>query len=381
LSLLPIPRTPVLRFIDMVRSSQSECANIFDHDELYYCPSGRIAIFNVLKQMNIAHDDEVLMPSYHCLSMLEPLQWIDVKAKFFSLDSNLNAILPSLDQQRTEKTKAMLMVHYFGFPSNIEEVREWCQSYKIALIEDCSHALIGKGGERNIGTFGDFVVASPRKFFPTYDGGLFYSNESDMNDVSQSSLGIRYNIKSIINDIETSVSYGRLALFSPFFSKRRKPNVSDSVAPRAQEGNIVRKKYQDPRFSQSSSNGSVSWFSRILFRNGVSKRSYETRRDYYQYYVNAFAENKLVKSLYKDLPDGVMPYVFPLVILENEDAYHKLLKKNNVPMFRWDELGDSECEVSKYYQYKLIQLPCHEGLSKGEIELIANEVNTLIAPA
>ncbi|MBK9029613.1 MAG: DegT/DnrJ/EryC1/StrS aminotransferase family protein [Propionivibrio sp.] len=69
--------------------------------------------------------------------------------------------------------KALLATHYFGLAKDFTELKLWCDTHRIAFIEDCSHTLFTETFQApGTGIFGRFVAASPYKFFACADGGL-----------------------------------------------------------------------------------------------------------------------------------------------------------------------------------------------------------------
>lgn len=74
----------------------------------------------------------------------------------------------------TPRTKAILVVHYAGFPARLAELRAIADEHGIALIEDAAHALGARYGDAGIGTIGDFGIFSLQaiKHMTTVDGGV-----------------------------------------------------------------------------------------------------------------------------------------------------------------------------------------------------------------
>ena len=72
---------------------------------------------------------------------------------------------------RLSSVRAMIVVHYFGLPQPMTAIRRFCDEHRIALIEDCAHALFGQTDDQPIGSTGDYAIASLAKFLPTTDGG------------------------------------------------------------------------------------------------------------------------------------------------------------------------------------------------------------------
>ena len=73
-----------------------------------------------------------------------------------------------------KKTKAICVVHYGGYPAEIDKISKIAKKNKLFLIEDCAHALGGKHKNKNLGSFGDFSTFSFQaiKQLTTIDGGM-----------------------------------------------------------------------------------------------------------------------------------------------------------------------------------------------------------------
>ena len=94
--------------------------------------------------------------------------WADVDARSGNVDPD------SIRQSITAKTKAIVVVHYAGYPVRLAEIRAIADEFDIPLIEDCAHALGATYDGKPIGTVGDFGIFSFQaiKHMTTVDGGM-----------------------------------------------------------------------------------------------------------------------------------------------------------------------------------------------------------------
>jgi perosamine synthetase len=78
------------------------------------------------------------------------------------------------------KTKAIVVVHYAGYPAQLDDLRDIADQHGIALIEDCAHALGASFDGKPIGTIGDFAIFSLQaiKHMTTIDGGMLTMRDS-----------------------------------------------------------------------------------------------------------------------------------------------------------------------------------------------------------
>jgi len=129
-----------------------------------------------LKTLNIQKEDEILIPDFNCDVMLHPFSQLKIKYNYYEIDNQLKPDWHKLEKLITVKTKAVLMVHYFGQPQNIEKFRNFCNKHKLFLIEDNAHGHGGKFNDKILGTFGDIGISSPRKIINTQSGGILFNN-------------------------------------------------------------------------------------------------------------------------------------------------------------------------------------------------------------
>jgi perosamine synthetase len=107
----------------------------------YAFTCARNALFNSLKPLGIKPGDHVLVPAYVCRAAIDPLRAYGVNVNFYAIGRKCEPILEDIEQRIGPRARALLLVHYFGFPQAIAPIRNLCNRYKIMLIEDCAHVL------------------------------------------------------------------------------------------------------------------------------------------------------------------------------------------------------------------------------------------------
>src|SRR5262245_37533040 len=130
----------------------------------------RNAIYHSLKLLGVEPGGRVLLPAYVCRAAVDPFLAYGLDIEFYSVKRDCKANLSDIEERITAKTRAILLVHYFGFPQEIATVRRICDRFQVALIEDCAHVLRGDVDGREMGAFGDAAVFSWRKLLPLFDG-------------------------------------------------------------------------------------------------------------------------------------------------------------------------------------------------------------------
>lgn len=138
--------------------------------------SGRSAFFALLKTFGIGKGDEVIIQAYTCVAVVDPIIWVGATPIYVDIDRSLNIDSAILEQSITVKTKAIVVQHTFGIPSDIQKIKKIAQKYHILLIEDCAHSLGATIGNQKIGTFGDgaFFSFGRDKIVSSVFGGMAF---------------------------------------------------------------------------------------------------------------------------------------------------------------------------------------------------------------
>lgn len=133
--------------------------------------SATTALYQAARALVLDDRDTVLIPSYNCGHEIEPMLRAGLRVRFYRVRRDLSLDLDDLVAGIDDSTRAVLVTHYFGFPQELAAVRAVCDDRKLALIEDCAHALFSRDGGELLGAAGDLAVFSLRKSLPLPHGG------------------------------------------------------------------------------------------------------------------------------------------------------------------------------------------------------------------
>jgi dTDP-4-amino-4,6-dideoxygalactose transaminase len=137
--------------------------------------SGTDALHLTYLLAGIQAGDEVLAPVFTCTATNIPLLYIGADVKFVDVDPNtLNISIADLKSKVSERTKAIICVHYGGLPCDMAEIGALAVQYNIPVIEDAAHALGASYDGVPIGAISDFTMYSFQaiKQLTTGDGGM-----------------------------------------------------------------------------------------------------------------------------------------------------------------------------------------------------------------
>ena len=123
--------------------------------------SGASALELIAGVLNLKNNDEIIIPSHtYCATALPftrynvKIRWVDINKDDFTIDVN------HLKKIINKKTKAIIAVHLYGLPCEINKIKKICDKKKIILIEDCAQSLGSKIKNKYVGTFGDMAIFS-----------------------------------------------------------------------------------------------------------------------------------------------------------------------------------------------------------------------------
>ncbi len=127
--------------------------------------------------------DEVITPVFTCTATTIPFLYMGVRFKFADIDpETLNISVKHVRELVSEKTKAIVCVHYGGLPCDMKELMEIAAEYGIPIIEDAAHALGATYQGKPIGSVSDFTMFSFQaiKHITTGDGGMLVVKDKNL---------------------------------------------------------------------------------------------------------------------------------------------------------------------------------------------------------
>lgn len=146
--------------------------------------SGTDALILALKALEIKTGDEVITTPFTFFATAEAISstgatpvFADINPATFNIDAD------KIEEKINPKTKAIMPVHLFGQPAEIEKIMNIARAHKLAVIEDAAQAIGAERKNKKIGSIGDFTCFS---FYPTKnlsacgDGGAILANDEKL---------------------------------------------------------------------------------------------------------------------------------------------------------------------------------------------------------
>jgi dTDP-4-amino-4,6-dideoxygalactose transaminase len=207
--------------------------------------SGTAALHTAATLAGVGPGDEVICPSFTYVACHQAVSATGADIVFCDVEEETLGLDPARARELvSERTKAIMPVHYAGIPCRIDELYGLANEHGLRVIEDAAHAFGSTHGGRRIGSFGDLVCFSfgPVKVLSTFEGGALVTPSSDeaqhvrelrilgvdtdralrrddrMWDYDVARQGYKYHLGSILS----SVGLANLRLLETVIANRRR---------------------------------------------------------------------------------------------------------------------------------------------------------------
>lgn len=166
---------------------ESNMANYLEVNNLHYVNNGTIALLLAIDCLNL-ENCEIITTPFSFIATASSIVWqkckpifVDIKEDGFNIDVN------KIEDKITDKTKAILTVHCFGFPCDVKKIEEIAHKHNLYVIYDAAHAFGVKYKNKSLLSYGDISCCSlhATKIFHTVEGGLCIVNNENFNSKMQ----------------------------------------------------------------------------------------------------------------------------------------------------------------------------------------------------
>jgi len=167
-----------------VRTFEKEIAEYLGVKYAIGVANGTDALVLSLRALGIGPGDEVITTPFTFFATSEAVSQVGAAPVFVDIDPDTYNINPDLIEEKiTERTKAIIPVHIFGQPCDMDKIMEIAKKHNLYVIEDACQAIGAEYKCQKVGTFGNVACFS---FFPTKnlggygDGGMVVTNNKDL---------------------------------------------------------------------------------------------------------------------------------------------------------------------------------------------------------
>jgi dTDP-4-amino-4,6-dideoxygalactose transaminase len=187
--------------------------------------SGTAALHLALLSLGVGQGDEVLLPSYVCSAPLHAAYHSGATPVLVDVDpATGNMDTEDLKRRLTPRSKAIIAVHLFGLPSDIDEIL----ALGLPVIEDCAQSLGANLEGQMLGTMGAISICSfyATKLITTGEGGMLLSRDSNLLSMARDlrdydkrdDFNVRFNYK--MTDLQGALGCSQLEKLEKFLGQR-----------------------------------------------------------------------------------------------------------------------------------------------------------------
>lgn len=333
-------------------SSSGKYIKKFEEDFSSYCDvkygvavsNGTVALHLALLSLEIGPGDEVIVPNFTFAASVNSIIHTGATPVFIDSDrESWNMDISKIEEKITPKTKAIMVVHIYGNPCDMDQVIDLKEKYDLYIIEDCAeaHGALYKG--LKVGDFGDISCFSffANKVMTTGEGGICLTSNLDLYDkmlvlrdhgMSKEKKYwhdvVGYNYR--MTNIQAAIGCAQLERLDDFIEK--KLTIANTY-----------KKYLDKSIFEfqctHSENKNINWLTSVLLPKEVNR----------DFVINKLKQNNIDSR----------PFFYPM---------------NEMPPFKTEGVF----LVSKSISRRGINLPSSVNLDKDTIVEISNILNKVV---
>lgn len=314
-----------------IEEFEKKVANYIGKKYAIATSSGTTALHLSLHSMGIKKGDEVILPASVCPGVMHAIEYTGATPILSDINNyNFNISVEYVKKITNNNTKAIVVPHMFGLPSDIDELLE----LNIPIIEDCAQSI---GAEYNLSKVGSFGYISIFSFYATkmltsIDGGMILTDDKDLADKMRDlryyggkrDFQLRFNYK--MQNINAAVGLVQLEKLDFFVEERKR--LSDRY---------------------------VEVFSKICWVDIVNKTNHKKKssnyrfiikieRDYEEYFIKLCKKYEIVlgDTIFEDLSKFAPQY-----FIENLINTQKLMKSTySFPLYP----GIDEIKLNKFFK-------------------------------
>lgn len=358
--------------------------------------SARTGLFFLLKEFGIGRGDEVILQGFTCVAAVNPIKWTEAKPVFADINSGTyNIDTEEVENKITDKTKAILIQHTFGYPAEIEKILEIAKKKELLVIEDCAHTIGGKYKDKYLGRLGDAAIFSlgRDKGISSAFGGVVITNRKSVgkklmeqeNFLAFPEKGwIRKQLLYTVTSFLTKKYYDILSIGKLIHYLSFKLGIIERSTQQVEKKQGGFPKHAKSRLPNAFAKTALNQLEKL---GKINKRRKEIARIYMQEFGNVEG----LELPEWDLSIEFFPLRFPLQVNKAEDLM-TAMRVRGVELGDWYDVPvapkevdllsagykQGSCPAAEEVCSKVVNLPIHVNMSRADAGRVVEEVKTIV---
>lgn len=348
---LSVLKTPILSIGPKLEEFEKLVAQYVGAKYAIAVNSGTSALHLCIRSFDIKDGDEVITTPFSFIASANCILFERAKPVFVDIEPDTLCIDPAkIEEKITERTKAILPVHVFGHPANMEAINKIAEKYNLVVIEDACEAIGAEIKGRKVGTFGNAATFAfyPNKQITTGEGGVIVTDDDRVAELCRSMrsqgravdggwlyherLGYNYRMP----ELSAALGVAQMRRLAEILRMRQR--VAELYNERLKEIPGLQLPYQDPVVK-------VSWFVYVI------RLAHPINRD------------KVITHL-TEAGIGCKPY-FPAIHLQPFYLKRFGYKKGDFP-------------VTEQVASQTVALPFYTAMTEKEIDYVGTKLEEII---
>ena len=317
-----------------------------------------VALHLAMVILGIKEGDEVIVPSLTFVATANAVRYVKATPIFADIISLEEPTIDPEDIRRkiTAKTKAIIVMHYGGFPCKMDEIMAIAEEYNLKVVEDACHGPLSEYKGKKLGTIGDIGCFSffSNKNISTGEGGMLVTNNFNYDQEA----------RLLRSHGMTTMSYQR-------------------ASGHATEYDVIRLGYN---YRMDDIRAAIG-----LVQLGKLKNDLEKRAQVRSWYINELKDNPDIIIPFANYTGFVSNYIFPIVLKKaNKEQRDKVREKLQnagiqtsihyppVHLFSCFSGNNKKLHNTELAYQSLISLPMYSKLGFDQIKWIADNLYRVV---
>jgi dTDP-4-amino-4,6-dideoxygalactose transaminase len=331
----------------------------------------RNALYHLFRALGFSARERVLVPDYHSGNEVAAIRAAGAGLTCYPVTRGLDIDLDALSRRCTPETRAVLAIHFLGWPQRLDALAAFCRQRGLLLVEDCALSLLSEADGVPLGATGDFAVFCLYKTLPVPNGAVLVHNRGLAPGLDALALR-RCGLAPLLGrTAELLLEWVRGRCDAPgraLFALKR------AAGKRLRAAGVERVPVGDMGFDPRQVDVALSPMCEALLRRWDYEAIRRRRRENFA----ALRERLLgrVALLKAELPDGACPLFFPILVEDKAAAARALWARGVDAVEFWNE-GDPQAPAApaaRFLRDHVLELPLHQDLSTSQVQYVADQV-------
>lgn len=335
-------------------------------------PRGRVfslarhGLWHGVKALGLRPGDEILAPAYHQGAEIEAFFRAGLECRFYRVNHRLEPVEEDLERLLGPGSRALHIIHYWGFPQDESYWRAWCDSRGLELISDGAQALFSSSEAGEAGSTSDLAVFCLYKSFGLPDGAAVFCREPLPTPDLSAPLGIRGLGRRVGSALTAA---------SPALARLRARLVPEYTVTRGDDARAPKHEIELGEPTRPPSIVSQRLLARIVDPAAARKR-----RENFEVLLSRFHAH--VPTPFDALPAGAVPIAFPIECEDVGELLGRLRRESIIGGVLWPthhpRLPAGPWERAEFFGRHVAALPVHQELTAGQLTRLIEVLDRIL---